>query len=90
MKKVKLFFPKEMKYGDRVYRGNMVHEISEEIPGFINRWLKRGCTEVKEEIEPEVKVKPFRKKTTKKKPVKEKVVEEVKEINNIEEPSEEL
>jgi len=49
MKKVKLFFPREMKYGDRVFEGGKVHEISEEKPGFINRWIMRGCIEEKEE-----------------------------------------
>lgn len=89
MKKVKLFFPREMKYGKRVFEGGKVHEISEEVPGFINKWIKRGCTEVKEELEPEKKVKPFRKKSkVSKKPKVEKVEEEVKEVNNIEETKE--
>jgi len=50
MKKVKLYFPREMIYGKRVFEGGKVHEISEEVPGFIDRWIKRGCTiAIKEE-----------------------------------------
>lgn len=46
--KVKLYFPVEHRYGDRVFEGDKVHEISEERPGFIERWLKRGCVFEKE------------------------------------------
>ena len=87
MKKVKLYFPREMKWRGVVYEGDKVHEISEEIPGLIARWLKRGCTEVVEKVEPPKEVKPFRKKTTKKKKT-EKVEKEDKEDHNIEETNE--
>lgn len=78
-----------MKYGKRIFEGGKVHEITEETPGFINRWIKRGCTEVKEEVDTPKQVKPFRKKSkASKKPKIEKVEEEVKEVNNIEETKE--
>ena len=77
-KKIKLFFPREMIYGNRKFEGGKVHEISEEVPGFINRWLKRGCVEVKEEVKEEV-VKKVTKKKAKKKVARRKAVEKVEE-----------
>lgn len=98
MKKVKLFFPREMKYGGRVFEGGKVHEISEEVPGFITRWIKRGCTEVAylEEAEPEKTITPFKpleskpksKPRSKIRSKKERVEEGSKEVNNIEETEE--
>lgn len=54
MKETQLYFPREERYGKRIFKGNQVHTIKEEVPGFINRWVRRGCTEVpKVEVEPD-------------------------------------
>lgn len=87
-KKVKLFFPREMVYGNRKFEGGKVHELTEEVPGFINRWLKRGCVEVKDEVEEreeEEVVKKATKKKTKKKATRRKAVEKVEEKDDNEE-----
>lgn len=69
MKKVKLYFPREFKYGDRVFEGDKVHEIEEEVPGFITRWIKRGCVVVEEEEKEEKVTKKKAKKKTRRKAV---------------------
>ena len=86
-KRVKLFFPREMVYGNRKFEGGQVHELTEEVPGFINRWLKRGCVEIKDEVEEkeEEVVKKATKKKTKKKATRRKAVEKVEEKDDNEE-----
>ena len=49
MKKVKLLFTSTHKYNGRVFEAGKVYEIQEERPGFIDRWIKRGCVEPKED-----------------------------------------
>jgi len=51
MKKVKLFFPNTHKYGDRTFEEGTTHELNEECPGFISRWLNRGCQIVVDKVE---------------------------------------
>lgn len=43
METVKIKFIADHNYRDRVFRAGQTYELSEECPGFINRWLIRGC-----------------------------------------------
>jgi len=56
MKEAYLYFPKQCEYEDKVFEGDTIHLIKEEVPGFINRWIRRGCVEVdKADVEQAIK-----------------------------------
>jgi len=50
MKKAKVFFPVNHNYNGRVFEQGQTYELEEECPGFIKRWLERGCTIVEDKI----------------------------------------
>lgn len=50
MEKVKVFFPKNLDYNERTFEKGQVYELEEECPGFIKRWLDRGCSIVEEKV----------------------------------------
>ncbi len=49
IKKAKLFFPENKYYNGEVFEGGKVHEIEERHEGFIQRWIKRGCSLIQAE-----------------------------------------
>ena len=72
-KKFKVFFPKTLEYNGRIFESGKVHDLEEEVPGFIERWIKRGCELVSDDSKVAKKDKP-------KKEVSPKVVKEVKPV----------
>lgn len=66
MEKVRMYFPREFKYGERIFKGDTIYEITEEVPGFIARWVRRGCV-IQSDEEPIVEEKKISKKKSKKK-----------------------
>lgn len=50
MEKVKVFFPENHEYNGKIFEKGQVYELEEECPGFIKRWLNRGCSIVEEKV----------------------------------------
>ena len=48
---MKIKFHKTMEYNGRIFKSGEIYDLEEEKPGFIDRWIKRGCSVVEEKKE---------------------------------------